>query len=360
MLQTNEVSSAAVTFEDRLIIVAVRLWGRMGRDDRLTDARHPRLQAFAAAALRIGAGPLYHQEKFLGEQFRLVQSGRLAQAGQSFTLATLERIDHGPAGVASLGEFHCGIGQETAALLAARELGGHAAKPGIEPRPRVRMSCLQSLPERVRTFGEATQALDDEVVFRGEVPIERHLVGAGRLGDGFDAHGPNSMEVKKLVRGREDALARRHAGTALRFVKARLTLHCLGPLTRVLPVSTYRVLPVSTTAGSLSHVVSPGVAVKENFVMIRRIAHFFILPLRAFIMVVATFPTGHACGGPVTGKACPTPPALHHRVLHAHVAPVRGRSRELADRPIRPCGPMRSSGLGALGKEVEPLRADPG
>lgn len=55
--------------------------------------------------------------------------------------------------------------------------------------------------------------------------------------------------------------------------------------------------------------------------MIRHIAHLFILPLRALIMVVATLPTGHACGGPVTGKACPMPPALHHRVLHADIAP---------------------------------------
>jgi hypothetical protein len=45
--------------------------------------------------------------------------------------------------------------------------------------------------------------------------------------------------------------------------------------------------------------------------------------LRALVMVVATFPTGHACGDPVTGKACPVPPG-HHRVLHASGTALSG------------------------------------
>ena len=60
--------------------------------------------------------------------------------------------------------------------------------------------------------------------------------------------------------------------------------------------------------------------------MVKHIVHFFILPLRALVMVVATFPTGHACGGPVTGKACPVTPSAHHRVLHAASALPAGRS----------------------------------
>jgi len=79
--------------------------------------------------------------------------------------------------------------------------------------------------------------------------------------------------------------------------------------------------------------------------MIKHIAHLFILPLRALIMVVATFPTGHACGGPVTG-VCSMPPALHHRVVRAHV--VRSAAGPVSWR-IAPSGP----GAGALGKEVE-------
>jgi hypothetical protein len=60
--------------------------------------------------------------------------------------------------------------------------------------------------------------------------------------------------------------------------------------------------------------------------MVRHIVHLFILPLRALVMVVATFPTGHACGGPVTGHVCPMPPGLHHHILHAKVAPLSAQS----------------------------------
>jgi hypothetical protein len=60
--------------------------------------------------------------------------------------------------------------------------------------------------------------------------------------------------------------------------------------------------------------------------MVKHIVHLFVLPLRALVMVVATLPTGHACGGPVTGKACPMPPSVHHRVLHANGTPLGGWS----------------------------------
>jgi hypothetical protein len=50
--------------------------------------------------------------------------------------------------------------------------------------------------------------------------------------------------------------------------------------------------------------------------MVKHIVHLFVLSLRALIMVVASFPTPHACGGPVTGKVCPVAPSAHHRVLH--------------------------------------------
>jgi hypothetical protein len=58
--------------------------------------------------------------------------------------------------------------------------------------------------------------------------------------------------------------------------------------------------------------------------MVKHLVHLFVLPLRALVMVVTTFPTGHACGGPVTGKACLVSPSAHHRVLHAGSVPLAG------------------------------------
>jgi hypothetical protein len=60
--------------------------------------------------------------------------------------------------------------------------------------------------------------------------------------------------------------------------------------------------------------------------MVKHIVHLFVLPLRALVMVVATLPTGQACGGPVTGKACPMPSSAHHRVLHPNGTALGGWS----------------------------------
>jgi len=43
------------------------------------------------------------------------------------------------------------------------------------------------------------------------VAIERHLVGAGRLGDRVDADGMDAVAIEQLAGGREEALARRRA-----------------------------------------------------------------------------------------------------------------------------------------------------
>jgi len=50
-----------------------------------------------------------------------------------------------------------------------------------------------------------------QVVLRTEVTIERHLVGAGRLGDGIDPHSPDSVAVKQIPGDRQDAGARRNS-----------------------------------------------------------------------------------------------------------------------------------------------------
>jgi len=59
--------------------------------------------------------------------------------------------------------------------------------------------------------------------------------------------------------------------------------------------------------------------------MVKHIVYLSVVSLRALLMVVATFPTGHACGGPVTGKACPMAPSAHHRVVHGGRALLASR-----------------------------------
>ena len=41
--------------------------------------------------------------------------------------------------------------------------------------------------------------------------VERHLVGAGGVGDGLDPHGPDSMPIKQISGNRENPLTRRNS-----------------------------------------------------------------------------------------------------------------------------------------------------
>jgi hypothetical protein len=60
------------------------------------------------------------------------------------------------------------------------------------------------------------QILRDQFVLRGKVPVERHLIGAGRFSDRIDADCLNSMPVKELASGRKDARAGRNPAVIIK------------------------------------------------------------------------------------------------------------------------------------------------
>ena len=47
--------------------------------------------------------------------------------------------------------------------------------------------------------------------------VERHLVGAGRLGDRFDPDAADAMAVKEILRAGDDSFARRLLLNAVRL-----------------------------------------------------------------------------------------------------------------------------------------------
>ena len=59
-----------------------------------------------------------------------------------------------------------------------------------------RMVALEIPPHFVDLDGDAAQVGDDEIVLRIEVPVERHLIGAGGFGDGFDTHAADAMPME--------------------------------------------------------------------------------------------------------------------------------------------------------------------
>ncbi len=48
----------------------------------------------------------------------------------------------------------------------------------------------------------------NQIVLGIEVAVERHLVGAGRLGDRLDADAANAVAMEKILRRRDDPVAR--------------------------------------------------------------------------------------------------------------------------------------------------------
>ena len=63
------------------------------------------------------------------------------------------------------------------------------------------------LPHFIDFGHDTAQIGDDKVVLRIEMPVERHLVGAGRLGDGIDADAAKAVAMEQIARRGEDAFA---------------------------------------------------------------------------------------------------------------------------------------------------------
>ena len=73
---------------------------------------------------------------------------------------------------------------------------------------------LEPVPVRGGEPRAFAQVVRHQFVLRGEVAIERHLVGAGRLCNGVHPHGADPIPIEQLARDREDA---RSGGNFLEF-----------------------------------------------------------------------------------------------------------------------------------------------
>src|SRR5262245_60456784 len=70
------------------------------------------------------------------------------------------------------------------------------------------------------------------------MPVQGHLVGSRRFGDGFDPNCPDPVAIKQIGRDRENAFPRRNSISPSDSCGPSSSFHG-SPLTRVLPVSTY-------------------------------------------------------------------------------------------------------------------------
>jgi hypothetical protein len=107
-----------------------------------------------------------------------------------------------------LGDFHGGIGERaTARIFVAIVLHQH-----IEQRLslQTRVAGMRRdgfIPADPALTHLAAQILRHELVLRGEIAVETHLVGTGFGGDGIDAHGVNAVAIKEFAGRFHDAIA---------------------------------------------------------------------------------------------------------------------------------------------------------
>ena len=165
------------------------------------------LGPFVPMLRRLSLAPSIKQDKRVGEQVGLRGAGAGAQSRQPLALTDLERLDHLEPGMTLLRQFDRGVRQVATALVLGDELS-RLLDEAMELSDRiVGAGGLDLRPNLVRLLSLVIEIFENEIVLRAEVAIERHLVGARRLGDGFDADAANAMTVEEVLSAVDDALA---------------------------------------------------------------------------------------------------------------------------------------------------------
>src|SRR5690242_6144874 len=95
-----------------------------------------------------------------------------------------------------LGQFDRRIGERAAALIRVEQMRFHSLQPAAQLRSSVvGVGRRELVPELAGIRGEPPQVLSYLLVLGREVPVERHLVGAGGLGNRLDSHSSDAESV---------------------------------------------------------------------------------------------------------------------------------------------------------------------
>ena len=158
-------------------------------------------------------GAFAYQEDFVGETLGIGELGIAAQANEPFAKCGLILADDPPRRMVLVRQFDRSVGKCTA-RSASLSLKSQTWRSQASSWPFGSPACAAAIASQATSNScvSSLQACGDQHILRGEVPIERHLVGAGRLGDRVDADRMDAAAIEQLARGREDALARRQAG----------------------------------------------------------------------------------------------------------------------------------------------------
>jgi len=109
----------------------------MGGDERITHAHQARPKALRADGLRPHPRALQQQVQFVGQHFRLVQTGRPAQPHEPLVIRGFHFFDHRAHRVVFLRQLDRRIRDRAAARSAVGDAVCHVFEPQTQLRKRV-------------------------------------------------------------------------------------------------------------------------------------------------------------------------------------------------------------------------------
>ncbi|CAH2400240.1 hypothetical protein MES4922_230221 [Mesorhizobium ventifaucium] len=183
-----------------------RLSGPERGDQAFRHADKLRAGAFGSDALKADTGAFKQQRQCIGKKLCLADAGIPTQADQTVALSLLEFLDYPTGRMVGLAQLDGGVGHVATAAVHHQAIGCHP-DPGVQLRKLVaRMLGLELLPHRVGAACGRPQALDDQIVLRLEMTVERHLVGTGGLSDRVDTDALDAMLVEHIPCRLQDAI----------------------------------------------------------------------------------------------------------------------------------------------------------
>src|SRR5271155_1642976 len=180
-------------------------------NQRLEHSGEPRGRSFGSDTLGGYAGALAQQENLVGETLGIGELSIAAQANKPFAERGFILADDTPRRMILVRQLDRSVGECTPALVGLLEVTD-MPHPGQEQAFRI--ACVggdERVPSSVEFLRERGETRSYQHILRGEVTIERHLVGAGRLGDSVNTDGMDTATMEQLAGGGENALARGRA-----------------------------------------------------------------------------------------------------------------------------------------------------
>jgi hypothetical protein len=171
-------------------------------NQRLEHSGEPRGKSFGSDTLGGNAGALAQQEHFVGETLGIGELGIAAQANKPFAKRGFILADDTPRRMIPIRQLDRSVGECTAALGLVLLEVSDMVQPGQQLAFRIaRVGGGERIPGSVELLRELAETRSDQHILRGEVAIERHLVGAGRLGDRVDADGMDAAAIEQFAGG---------------------------------------------------------------------------------------------------------------------------------------------------------------